>query len=253
MKKGFSILLFLLFSQASHAIVNVSDIHLAEYEAGFNGNIAATLSSLSGNSNQQAYELGSSLNWTQETHSQFLLMDRNYGESQSSPYVDKAFIHLRSIWQRSPDFAWELFIQTQQDRFARLTSRHLLGAGARFSYRLGKQGKLHLGSGLFQEQETLFDSGGTSDAGTQTLNRANIYLVLEFKLDKKLKLVSTTYLQPDISNAVDYRLLEQASLKYTLNKSMSLKLNLDIKQDNAPAQTVKSTDSAVKLGLEYNF
>lgn len=252
MKRIYISFLLLLFNQASHAIVNVSDLHLKEYQPGFSGNVAATLSSLSGNSNTQEYELGSSLRWIQASHSHFLLMDRSYGESQSSPYVDKDFIHMRNIWQRSPGFAWELFLQTEQDQFARLSARHLLGAGARFTYRFGG-GKLHLGSGLFQEEETLFDSGSTSDAGTRVLNRANIYLVLTFKLDKKLQLVSSIYLQPDLKNTVDYRLLEQASLKYTLNKAVSLKLSLDIKRDNAPPQTVNSTDSGLKLGLEYNF
>lgn len=162
MKKTLIILLMISFSHSARAIVNVSDLHLTDYQPGFSGNVAATLSSLSGNSNQQEYELGSSLRWTGDNHSQFLLMDRSYGESQSSPYVDKAFIHFRNIWQRNPGFAWELFLQTEKDKFSRLTSRHLLGAGARFSYLVGKQVRLHLGSGLFQEQETLFHSGGTA-------------------------------------------------------------------------------------------
>ncbi|MDH5183958.1 MAG: DUF481 domain-containing protein [Gammaproteobacteria bacterium] len=253
MKKILISLLLLSFAPSAHAIVNVSDLHLTEFEPGFSGDVAATLGTLSGNSSQQQYELGTSLRWTQTTHSHFLLMDRNYGESQSTPYVDKSFTHMRNIWQRNSGFAWELFLQTEQDQFARLSARHLFGAGARFSYLFGKQGKLHLGSGLFQEQEILFDRDGTDDGGTQVLNRANIYLVLEIKLDKKLKLVSSTYLQPDLDNAVDYRLLEQASLKYQLNEAMSLKLSLDIKQDNAPPQKVKTTDSGLKLGLEYNF
>ena len=253
MKKPITTLLILFFTQASHAIVNVSDLHLADYQAGYSGNVAASLSSLSGNSNQQQYELGSSMRWIKTGQSLFLLLDRNYGESESQPYVDKAFIHMRNIWQRDPAFAWELFVQSAQDQFARLSSRHLLGAGARFSYQPGPRVKLHLGTGLFAEQETLFNSGATSDGGTQTLNRANVYLVLQMKLNKKLTLVSSTYFQPDLAITSDYRLLEQASLKYKLNQSMSLKLNLDIKHDNAPPQTIKTTDNGLNIGLEYNF
>lgn len=251
--KRLTTILLLFCTQAVYAIVNVSDLHLAEYKSGPGGDLAASLSSLSGNSNQQQYELGTSIRWIQADHSHFLLLDRSYGESQSVAYIDKAFIHQRNIWQRSPGFAWEIFLQTEQDQFARLGSRHLLGGGARFSHQLGNTGKLHLGTGLFEEQETLFNSGTTSDGGTQILARANLYLVIQFKLDKQLTLVSSTYFQPDLANPTDYRLLEQASLKYKLNQAMSLKLNLDIKHDNAPPQTIKTTDTGLNLGLEYNF
>lgn len=253
MEKLFTVLLILFYTQTTHAIVNVSDLHLTDYQAGYSGNIAANLSSLSGNSNQQQYELGSTMRWIENSHSLFLLLDRSYGESESQPYVDKAFIHMRNIWQRDNDFAWELFMQVEDDQFARLSARYLVGAGARFSYQSETKLKIHLGTGLFAEQENLFNSGTTTDGGTQTLNRANLYLVLQYKLDKQLTLVSSTYFQPDLANTSDYRLLEQTSLKYKLNQSMSIKLNLDIKQDNDPPQSIKTTDNGLNIGLEYNF
>ena len=240
-------------NHAAYAIVNVSDLHLADYPPGYSGSLAATLSSLSGNSTKQEYELGTSLRWIEGQRSHMLLLDRAYGENQSSAYVDKAFLHWRNIWQRSSAFAWELFLQTEQDRFARLSSRHLIGAGARFTHLFAKQGKLHLGSGLMQEQESLFDVGDTSDGGTLTPTRANLYLVVEYKLRDNLHLVSSTYLQPDLDNHADYRLLEQASLRYTLNRAVSLKLNLNVRTDSTPPQRVKQTDTGLILGLEYSF
>lgn len=250
-----SALLLSLFTQHALAIVSMEDIHLASPKEGLGGKLAFTLNSLSGNSEKQEYEVGGDLHWKNRKQSVYLLLDYAYGESGSPPvaYTDKAFMHLRDIYQATPRLAWEAYVQGEQDQFARLTLRELYGAGARFTFRPGTNTLIHLGTGVFSVGENLFDTAGTSDGGYTSVLRANLYLVVKYTLNDRIKMINSTYLQPDLSNTEDWRLLERLSLQVELSQTLALKLSLGYRHDNQPPQTILPIDSSFTSSLEYRF
>ncbi|MBD3670776.1 MAG: DUF481 domain-containing protein [Gammaproteobacteria bacterium] len=242
-----------LMTQSAMAIVNMADIHLNTIDQGIGGKVALSLSSLSGNSNNQDYEAGATLKWRGGKESRYLMLDTAYGESNDVAYTDKGFVHLREIYQMSPLLAWEAFAQVEQNRFARLSLRQLYGGGARFSFRQAEKLSFHLGTGLFQIDESLFDTGTSTDGGNTSLLRANLYLVLKYKVTDKIELVSSTYLQPALSDSGDWRLYEDAALQVPLSKALSLKLSLNYRHDNRPPQEVAPIDRSFKTSLEYRY
>jgi putative salt-induced outer membrane protein YdiY len=247
------ILLFALFSQQALAIVSMEDIHLSTAKQGLSGKLAFDLSTLSGNSAKQEYDVGGNLRWEKGKHSRFLLLDYAYGESLSVPYTDKAFLHLREIYQATPGLAWEAFIQGERDQFARLTLRELYGAGARFTFRPTTNTLIHLGTGAFSVGEDLFDTAGTTDGGYTSLLRANLYLVVKYTLNDRIKLVNSTYLQPALSDTADWRLLERLAMQVALSETLALKLSLGYRHDNQPPQTIGPIDTSFSSSLEYRF
>jgi hypothetical protein len=111
----------------------------------------------------------------------------------------------------------------------------------------------YLGFGAFHEQEILTDKLGTSDPRETNLWRANTYLVLKGQVNEQVRLYSTTYYQPDISDTADYRILEQASMLVKMAQNLDLKLSLDIAFDSKPPQTVQKRDLSYSAGLEFSF
>jgi putative salt-induced outer membrane protein YdiY len=248
-----STLFLALFAQHALAIVSMEDIHLSPPKEGLGGKLAFNLSTLSGNSDKQEYEVGGNLRWKKGKQSRFLLLDYAYGESLSVPYTDKAFMHLREIYQATPRVAWEAFMQGERDSFARLTLRELYGAGARFTFSPGTDTLIYLGTGAFSVGETLYDTVGTTDGGHTSLLRANLFLVVKYTLNDRFKLINSTYLQPALSNTEDWRLLERLSLQLALSQTLALKLSLGYRHDNQPPQTIRPIDQSFSSSLEYRF
>jgi putative salt-induced outer membrane protein YdiY len=246
-------LLFTLLTQPALAIVSMEDIHLNPPGEGLGGRLAFDLSTLGGNSNKQEYDVGGNLSYKQGKSSSFLLVNRAYGESLQVPYTDKAFLHLREIYQATPRLAWEAFLQGEQDKFARLNLRQLAGAGARFTFRPGINSLIYLGTGAFGVTETLDDTPGTTDGGTTNLVRANLYLVVKYALSDRIKLINSTYFQPALSDSADWRMLESLSLQVSLSKSLAWKLSLGYRHDNQPPQQIGPIDQSFNSSLEYRF
>jgi len=247
------ILSIALFTQPALAIVSMQDIHLNPPGEGLGGKLVFDLSTLGGNSNKEEYDVGGNLSWRQGKSASYLLLNRAYGESLSVPYTDKAFVHLREIYQATPRLAWEAFVQGETDRFARLTLRQLYGAGARFTFKPGDNSLIYLGTGAFSVGETLDDKPGTTDGGTTSLVRANLYLVVKYSLNDRIKLINSTYLQPALSDSQDWRMLESLSLQVALSDTLAWKMSLGYRHDNQPPQTLGPLDQSFSSSLVYRF
>lgn len=119
--------------------------------------------------------------------------------------------------------------------------------------RRGKKSAGYLGFGAFHENEILTDKLGTNDPKEANLWRANTYLVLKRQLNEQVRVYSTTYYQPAISDTKDFRMLEQASMLVNLRENLDLKVSLDISFDSMPPQTVQKRDLTYSTGLEFSF
>lgn len=247
------ILSIALFTHPALAIVSMQDIHLNPPGEGLGGKLAFDLSTLGGNSNKEEYDVGGNLSWKQDKSASYLLMNRAYGESLSVPYTDKSFVHLREIYQSTSRLAWEAFIQGETDRFARLSLRQLYGAGARFTFTPGDNSLIYLGTGAFSVTETLDDKAGTTDGGTTSLMRANLYLVIRYSLSDTFKLINSTYLQPAFSDSQDWRMLESLALQVALSKRLAWTMSVGYRHDNQPPQTVGPIDQSFSSSLVYRF
>lgn len=238
----------IIFSSNTFAIVNIESARVQKKEDGFSGQLEVDASVQSGNTSNTRIGAGSRLQWIRGKVTDFIVLNHDYGESSGTRDINKAFLHGRHIVQRNEHWAWETFGQLEQNEFTRLSFRALGGGGLRRTIREDTdKGAMYVGVGGFYSTERLDDDSVTN------LVRANTYFVYKRALNPNTRFVSTTYYQPATSDFGDYRLLEQAAFSVGINKSLDLKLSIDVAHDSQPPVGVKSTDTSFRTGIEYRF
>ena len=242
------------YSLPASAIVNVENMRVGPAQLGLGGNIDLSISGKRGNTDKDEYGLDARIQNSSERVTDFIVASYDYGEASDITNTNKTFIHARHVKQFQASRAWEAFVQAEENEFARLSFRGLIGAGLRLTLaETAEQLGLYLGAGAFWSRETLDERAGLSDQGSENFGRANLYLVYKHKLNSQLSLVSTTYYQPRLSEASDFRALEQAGLAVKMTDNLSLKLSLDVAHDSRPPQSIDKTDTSYNTSLSYQF
>lgn len=238
------------------AIVSIENMHVSseKKESGFDAKVTLDINGKNGNTKKIKAGFGSRLQWYEKNSTRFIVLNYERGESAGVSDAEKGFVHFRNIWYRTVFLSWEIFSQLESNKFTRLTLRALLGGGVRL--KLISDSKNHaayLGLGAFRSKEKLDEKLGTTDAGVDYENRANLYLAYKFKITRHSRLINTLFYQPDINEISDYRLLEQFALQVDINKRFAFKLSIDVTHDNQPPQNIKNTDTSYNTGFEYRF
>lgn len=243
-----------LLSLPAHAIVNVEQAIIGQPSEGMHASVALLANGASGNTDKSSTKLDVLSLWQHDKNTEFLQLQYAYGKSRGLVDTDRAFAHLRHRTALSPVWGVEAFVQVGRDPFARLAQRTLLGGGMRWvMFEEENKSAGYLGFGAFHEHEVLNSQLGTSDPLSVNLWRANTYLVLKRQFNEQVRVYSTTYYQPAVSDTQDYRVLEQASMLVKLAEKLDLKLSLDIAFDSRAPQTVQKRDLLYSTGLEYSF
>lgn len=247
--------LLLCLAPCAWAIVNVEDLRPKAREPGFHGQLAFATTGQSGNTDKSSWSLGARAEWQREREVDFVVFNADYGEAGGVRDTDKQFLHIRHITDADERRAWEAFVQLERNEFTRLSSRSLLGGGLRWTLRQRPQQgtELFAGTGAFYSRERLEPRADTTDAGTDILWRANLYLVVRLGLNESVRLLSTTYYQPALDELADFRALEEVALAVRLNERLDLKLSLETAYDSRPPQLVEKTDITYRSGIEYRF
>ncbi|MEN8168721.1 MAG: DUF481 domain-containing protein [Pseudomonadota bacterium] len=242
----------ILFTGASHAIVNMEELHTGEPKPGFSTQLELSLSGSSGNTDKQEYNLGARLQWHKDSVTNYLLLSGSQGESNDVKNTEKGFLHARHMRRLTPIVTAEGYAQTEYDKFARLEYRGLLGGGVRLSLLPhAEKSEAYLGLGAYYSEERIDDS--FADGGNESLWRLNSYLVLKYPASDNTTLVSTTYYQPALDDTDDYRLMEQAAMKVKVNDTTSLIISVDYRLDNRPPLGVEKEDVSYRTTLSLEF
>lgn len=247
------LLLLLLLSPASHAIVTMESLHTLKPTAGFTGQLDLSLNGSAGSTDQKEYGFATRLQWHQpQRYTNFLLVDGSYAEVNGVKNTEKGFIHARHIQPVTQTLESELFAQAEQNRFARLTLRTLAGGGARLTLLDHPQRGLVLaGLGAFWSREEI--DNVYPDAGSEIRWRANSYLVAKYRFSPTAQLSNTLYYQPAFEEAGDYRLVEQLGLTVSMNDTVSLTLALDHTYDSRPPIGVDRAQTSYQSSLGISF
>lgn len=242
-----------LFSSNSYAIVNMESLHTLKPATGFSGQLDLSLNGSEGSTDKKEYGLATRLQWHQpDRYTNFLLLDGSYGEVNGIKNTEKGFIHARHIRSVSDTLDGELYAQAEQNRFARLTLRTLAGGGARFTLLdHPEQGLVLAGLGAFWSREEIDDA--YPDAGSDTLWRANGYLVAKYRFSPNAQLTNTLYYQPAFEELDDYRLIEQFGISVTVTDTISLSFAIDHAYDSQPPIGVDQTQTSYKTSLGLRF
>lgn len=232
----------------AHAIINAEDIDLPANTEGVAGKVGLSVNGSSGNTAKINSEASGRLRWQHGRHTEMAVVSYAYGKSRGRRDTNKAFGHLRHRFALDQNWDIEGFGQLQQDEFARLKLRTLLGGGMRWSENDEHWG-VHIGLGSFFEREAL---RGTNAPVTR-LWRINSYLSFQYILNDNVRLQNTIYYQPAWKKQTDFRLLDDAAMKVSLTDSLGLRLSVETAHDSRPPAGIKATDVSYKTGLELSF
>lgn len=259
MNKFFTICSLLLLTHAAWGISNIENERPNLPEQGFSGALKVGLNGKTGNQEEESDKAGVKIIYRLDDNIFMTLMDKEYGTKHNIKTTDNSFLHARWIHLLNDKWATESFAQWEEDEFDNLTSRVLVGGGARY---LAAQEKdvysFALGLGAFREVEK---QNLVSYQETNRLWRINTYYTYKYQLNSQVTLVNTTYAQPSTSDLGDFRLLFDLGINVKLTNSLQLKLNYKLTYDSDPAKNLLvsppinnyKTNTQYETALSYNF
>lgn len=165
------------------------------------------------------------------------------GDGQS--FIDYGFLHFRYNYKLTKVVRLEAFTQIQENAVTKIQFRFLMGAGPRFKVLGSEKFKLYLGSLPMYEIEK--ETGVAKEIHDWRISN---YLSLSFLPNKQTELTTTTYYQPVLFDAGDYRLLNQTSFRIMASKKVAIVLNWNYQYDASPAPDVPTDTYNLSTGLE---
>jgi hypothetical protein len=182
-------------------------------------------------------------------HLVFALASSDYSKLNGTLGVDKSFAHVRYDYAIFPWLSWEVFIQAQSDVFQRIKDRDLLGTGPRFTLYEDPHLGMFLGVAYMVERDIYDVAPGGPDAGLQEAQRISAYLTAHATLSDGIDTVTTTYLQPEITDPSNIRVLSESSFIFKVSTRLATSISFVAHYDSSPPPGVLTTDTELKSAI----
>lgn len=240
-----------LFSASTLAITNIESQRLSHDAEGTQGHLSFTLDGREGNSDKIAFGSELKLNHHNKDHEWLVLTSRDYAEVDDQVNTDKTFAHVRFVQKQSATWAYEYFVQHEDDEFRSLSSRGLLGTGIRRTITPKNEHELNrIGVGFFLEDEDYLNLGSENDEETV---RLNLYWTYKNRFNDHASYSSTFYFQPSLEDMSDQKGLWQNAITASVTETISLSVKWDVVHDTRTPDEVVATETTYKTVLIYNF
>lgn len=249
-QKNIFILILMLINSVSFAqIVNIENKRLSSKKEGFSGSVDVHLNYTL--NTKALFQVGNRIKLAhlKKRHYTLLLLDNDLVKSEEESFINKGFGHLRYNYtlKDSGRIVYEAYGQGQFNKVQRIDSRLLLGTGFRFMLINQKNYQLNLGTGFMGEYEALTD-GATS----QDILSAN-YISFDGQFSENIGLNTIVYFQPKLIDFGNYRISNETSLRFRVNKYLSLKVVYTLTDDSRDIPDVRKTNYSIKNTLSFNF
>lgn len=242
-----------LLSTSLSALVSIAPVDIGS-KPGLSGNVSGSLSSKSGNTQKDEYSLGMQLQYDQGSdYLTWGTLTYDYGKSNGTKNEDKIYTHVRYIHalDQNGNWTWELFLQSEQDKFKDINERSLGGAGGRWRFMDSQEwGKGYVGMGGFAEK---IDYSHTGLNPNEHNSRLNSYLAFtkSFMVGSKVSYIG--YFQPKFNETSDYVLSQNAELIVPIVGQLNLSLSAKYLYDSHPAVGIDKRDIAYMTSLFWQF
>lgn len=184
-----------------------------------------------------------------------------FAEENGTTSEKNAFSHVRWVRRVAPRTKLEAFVQWEHDELQRLDARWLVGAGTRFALLEKQHRELFLGTAYMYEGEEIAEpeegspEAGRAPGGDDTrAHRLTSYLTAKLAgPSRNLLLLDTLYVQPNLEDPGDFRLLNETHLEVALTDRLALDLALVVRYDSEPPAGVEQTDLSLTNRFRYGF
>lgn len=211
------------------------------------GSFKLGLNSQNGNVNRERYKV-SSLNLYKKTKNTWIAMgEYQYGETFDEEDTRQGSAHLRYTRVLSNLLQSEIYTQIQFNKFQKLNSRKLGGAGLRTTNSFFEEKlKTSFGLGAFYEDEELEKQDDVNNP------RGNIYAGVLIS-SEYFNFSSTVYYQPNIEDTEDYRVNLNLGVETQLGKTLFQQISYSMVKDTRPPTRIAKTDGTflVEVGARY--
>ncbi|MBI5609623.1 MAG: DUF481 domain-containing protein [Deltaproteobacteria bacterium] len=263
-----------LWAGAADAQVNVETLRRKPFEAGYGLEVAGSLSLTSGNVDSLDVGAAARLQFialhpaaTPTTadparpdpvpylrERTFLAASTRYAEKSGSAFANQVFVHARHTRMFLPRLGWEAFAQFQTNEFWRLRDREVAGAAVRVQVWHRRALSVAVATALMAEYERIAVAKGASDPPTSQAVRSSSYLTARLAfLDDQLLLQNTTYFQPKLGDAGDWRLLNETELLVAVGSNVAFGSLLNLLRDNRPPTGVRALDLRLTSTVKVLF
>jgi hypothetical protein len=199
---------------------------------------------------QQFISLGNNIHVQyQHNKSRFLFLnDINFIKAGNNDLVNSGFQHLRYNYKLNTFLTAEIFTQAQYNPILRLKLRYLAGAGPRIKLFKKPNFKMYTACLYMYEYEEI-----VGDLRINRDNRLSAYISFTVMLGKTVELTSTTFYQPNLANAADYRIANDSALEITIGKRLNYRTGFNLLYDTKQPFGIPNLVYQLKNGLSYKF
>lgn len=215
--------------------------------AGWSGELGAFFSATGGNTEKASLTGSGSAQWRRGVQRWRLMADGTLERTDGDDTERNSVVHLRQNVRLTDGVASIAFAQHQYDRFQRLESRFLLGAGARWDAVRAERFHLSIGASPMLEIE----KEESDDALAR--GRMSTFLSARGKVDERTSLDLTTFVQPAMDEPADTRAVATGALRVEVAGGLAVQVNGRVQYDARPAPDVKETDWKVQTGLTWSL
>lgn len=176
----------------------------------------------------------------------------DYGRVNGVENTDNSMLHLRYIRELFADgVRFEGFTQTENDDFANLSRRDLIGGGvSRFFNSPDGSRRLLAMVGLMREEERHL-TDATQD---RQVTRITASLQTRWQLPRDNKLYFIAYVQPNLDDmSDDRRITAELSLDIPLSDRLSLTTGYHYRYNDKPFSAVPREQTKLSTGFRFSF
>lgn len=210
----------------------------------FGGDFALT------NYGQKVFSVNANAHVQYKTQKSLYLFMGGYGflKGDKQSFVDYSFLHFRYNYKINKILRWEAFTQLQQNVITKIQFRYLIGMGPRFKLLESPKVKLYIATLPMYEIEK--EKGNPAKICDW---RSSSYISLTYLPNKQTSLTSTTYYQPVLFDAGDYRFLNQITCKIAASKRIAIAIKWNYQYDASPALGVPTDTYTFSTGIDVGL
>jgi hypothetical protein len=244
----FIVLLLLLVSGIYSQIVNIESKRLRSDSLGWLGTAEANF--LLSKNVDRIYDFGARLHFQHKAKNDLWLFLNEYRhiEGAGTNFVNSGFVHVRYNRKVTPDLLrWEVFAQYQFNGVLDVGLRGLVGTGPRFKIYDTDIFRIYAAALYMYEYEenvkrTIFLRN----------HRASSYISFTFE-PADFEFIHTTYYQPKLTDAKDFRINSQTDLLFVIFKELKFKTSFMYRYDSRPFPNIPKETYYLANGLVFQF
>lgn len=214
--------------------------------------LQSSLAGNAGNTSTITYSGAAFGGLTKLPHLAFARVAADFGAASGKTNLAKQTAHVRYNYDATEVIALEVLAQVQRDRFRRLSLRDLYGAGMRFAIWETPENEVFAGTTYLLEHEIVGEENDL--AGTNNIwHRSSDYLGININVTSLVTASSVLYVQPRFDRPLDFRILSDSVVTFTITKLLSAGISANLWYDNRPPADVKPYDLSIKNSLIFKL